>query len=168
MEPDTAFVFHQWERNYPIKIDNIEYNHSIGARLPFEVEENLKVNHTTERKLYSAEIEYSLGYKFDKFQFSHGIDDNAFKDFGLSPPNCHYWIVVESCFCREDSEEKSIEIYRTPEVNYMQTIETSDLIDVSSVETLRLTVYWLFDVLPIKPLTLNVAIVDPTLYVSAE
>ena len=46
----------------------------------------------------------------------------------------------------------------------MQTIETSDVIDVSNVETLRLTINWLFDVLPTKPLTLNVAIVDPTLY----
>ena len=164
IDPVTAFVFHQWENNFPIKIDEKEYYHSIGARLPVKVKVDLEDNHTTDRIDYSAEIEYSLGYKYDTFQFSHGIDDNAFKDYGLSPPNCHYWIVLESCSCREDSEEKSKEIYRTPEVNYMQTIETSDVIDVSNVETLRLTINWLFDVLPTKPLTLNVAIVDPTLY----
>jgi hypothetical protein len=50
----------------------------------------------------------------------------------------------------------------------MQTLGTSTLIDVSNVETLRITFYWLFDVLPTKPLTLNIAIVDPTLYVKAK
>lgn len=167
-EPDKSFFFHQWEKNFPIKIDGIEYLHSIGAQLPVDVKYDLITNHATEREDYSAMIEYSLGYKYEKFQFSYGIDDNAFKDAGLPPPNCHYWIVVESCICREDAEEKSKEIYRTPEVNYMQTIETSDFINVSNVETLRITFYWKFDVLPTKPLTLNVAIVDPTLYVKAK
>lgn len=163
IDPDTAFYFRQWETNFPIKIDNEEYLHSIGVRLPVEVKNDFKDNHVTERKDYSAQIEYSLGYKYDTLQFQYGIDDNAFKDSRLPPPACHYWIVVESCICREDSEVKSIELYRTPEVNYMQTIGTSEIIDVSNVETLRITFNWLFDVLPTKPLTLNVAIVDPIL-----
>jgi len=167
-EPDDAFFFHQWETNYPIKIDNIEYLRSIGVRLPVEIQDDLKINHITERYDYSAVIEYSLGYKYDMFQFSYGIDDNTFKDFGLPPPNCHYWVVVESCICREDSKVKTKELERTPEVNYMQTLATSNMIDVSKVETLRITFYWKFDVLPTKPLTLNVAIVDPTLYVKAN
>lgn len=166
VDPDTAFVFHQWERNYPIKIDSKEYLHSIGVHLPVDLKYDLLSNHSEERKEYSAVIEYSLGYKYDKFQFSYGIDDNAFKDSGLPPPACHYWIVVESCICREDSEVRAIELYKSPEVNYMQTIGTSEPIDVSNVETLRITFNWLFDVLPTKPLTLNVAIVDPTLYIT--
>ena len=167
-EPDDAFFFHQWEKNYPIKIDSTEYLRSIGVRLPVEIRDDLKNNHITERYDYSAVIEYSLGYKYDMFQFSYGIDDNTFKDFGLPPPNCHYWVVVESCYCREDSEIKTTELEHTPEVNYMQTLGTSKQMNVSNVETLRITFYWKFDVLPTKPLTLNVAIVDPTLYVKAN
>lgn len=167
-EPDKAFYFHQWEKNFPIKIDGIEYLHSIGVQLPVDVKYDLITNHSTEREAFSAKIEYSLAYKYDKFQFFYGIDDNAFKDAGLPPPNCHYWVVVESCECKEDSEIKTTELERTPEVNYMQTLGTSTLIDVSNVETLRITFYWLFDVLPTKPLTLNIAIVDPTLYVKAK
>lgn len=102
-EPDKAFYFHQWEKNFPIKIDGIEYLHSIGVQLPVDVKYDLITNHSTEREAFSAKIEYSLAYKYDKFQFSYGIDDNAFKDAGLPPPNCHYWVVVESCECKEDS-----------------------------------------------------------------
>lgn len=166
--PHDAFYFHQWEENFPIKIGDVEYPHSIGVRLPIEVIENLYDNYKTERKLYSTYIEYSLGYKYDVFQFDYGIDDSAFKDYDLPPPSFHYWILVESCSCLADSKERSKELYTTPEVNYMQTKGTSKAIDVSNVETLRLTFYWKFDVLPTKPLTLNVAIVDPTLYVTGS
>jgi hypothetical protein len=49
-------------------------------------------------------------------------------------------------------------------MNYRRTLRVSKDIDVSDVETIRLTVYWEFDVIQSKPLAFNVAIVNPILY----
>ncbi|MBA4347818.1 MAG: hypothetical protein C0413_03085 [Clostridiales bacterium] len=164
MKPDAAFVFHEWTRMYPIKVNYIEYEDSIGVRIPVEDKENYKKNHDTEREIFQAEIEYSLAYQFDVFQFQYGIDDNTFLEGGLCPPQCHFWIVVESCSSSANPDGKLVELYRTPEMNYRRTLEFSDPIDVSDVETLRLTIFWKFDVIQSKPLAFNVAIVNPTLF----
>jgi hypothetical protein len=162
--PDEAFVFQQWTDLYPIKINNIEYENSIGVRVPAEACEYFKNNHDTQRKDYNASIEYSLAYQFDTLRFQYGIDDNTFREDGLYPPQCHFWIIVESCGSDADSDEKPVELYRTDRMNYRRTLRVSKDIDVSDVETIRLTVYWEFDVIQSKPLAFNVAIVNPILY----
>ena len=164
IDPDEAFVFNGWKALYPIKVNDIEFDHSIGVRIPTDVSEDYKDNYNTERRDYDASIEYSLSYKYEKFRFKYGIDDSSFLDAGLCPPQCYFWIVVESCSSEADSEEEPKILYQTERMNYRRPLRTSDEIDVSDVETLRLTVYWEFDVMQSKPLAFNIAIINPTLY----
>lgn len=164
IDPDEAFVFNGWTDLYPIKVNDVEFDHSLGVRIPEDVCKDFKDNYDTERKDFDASIEYSLDYKYDKIRFKYGIDDSSFLDAGLCPPQCNFWIVLESCSSDANSEEPPKEIFKSDRMNYRRPLQDSREVDVSDIETLRLTVFWEFDVMKSKPLAFNVAIVNPTLY----
>lgn len=163
-EPRDAFFFHEWKRLYPIKINDIEYDHSIGISLPAEVCKDLKKNHDSEREDYKAYIEYSLAYQYETLSFDYGIDDNSFIDDGLYPPQCHFWIVVQSCDSENELSEDENVLFETEPLNYRRSLHSSGDIDVAGAEAIRITVYWEFDVIPAKPLAFNVDIINPILY----
>lgn len=164
MEPDAAFCFQQWAYLLPIKVNDVEYEHSIGIRIPTAVSEDYKKHHDSNREVYKAYVEYSLAYQYEKLSFNYGIDDSSFREDALCPPQCHFWIVVQSCSSEEELADDENIIFQTDSLNYRRSLHNSGDIDVSGAETIRITVYWEFDVIQSKPLAFNVAIINPILY----
>ena len=161
---EGAFFFGEWNQYESIIVNHVGYPQSIGVQIPKDAQDDYYERYNTLRKTHKAEIEYSLGYQYKTLMFFYGIDDRSFPDDLSCAPQCHFWIVVQSCSAEDDHFEKEDTLFKTEHLNYYHTLSSSGNIDVTGAEAVRITVFWEFDVIQSKPLALNIAIIDPTLY----
>lgn len=159
-----ALKTNEWNSAQDISVGGVTYAHSIGFCIPEEDRNDYYNNHNTERITHKEYIEYSLGYKYKTLCFDYGIDDSSFPDNVEYPPQSVFWIVVQTCGSEENLKSDGNIIFQTNQLNYRRSLHGSGEIDVSGAEVIRITVYWEFDVIRTKPLTFNVALINPILY----
>lgn len=152
-----AFFINKWNEYSGICINNISYVHGIGLKIPSDtlaemVTEQSPKSDSVEVSEYS---EYALRLDYKSICFTIGVDQSSFVASKNEAPECICRIVLTS--------EKGIVLYDSGLFDYSFS-ENLNVVDLSTVETLRITAYWAFDRDPTKQNALNLAIVDPILY----
>ena len=159
-----ALKTNEWKPAQDISVGGETYPHSIGFCIPEKKRNDYYKYHDTERITHVEYIEYQLGYKYQTLRFDYGIDDSSFPDNVEYPPQSVFWIVIQSCNSEETLKSDENIIFQTKPLNYRRSLQSSGDIDVSGAEVVRITVFWEFDVISTKPLTFNVALINPILY----
>ena len=163
--PNTnAVVRSKWNPTTDISVSGVSYQHGIGFYIPAEIQNAYFINQGSEQIIHSEFIEYSLNFKYQTLRFEYGVDDSSFTDEDLYPPQCQFWIVVQSCSSDAYLMQDDNILFQSAPANYRLSLQTSGNIDVTNVETVRITVYWKFEVSQTNPISLHIALVDPVLY----
>jgi hypothetical protein len=159
-----ALKTNEWNSAQDITVSGETYPHSIGFCIPEDDRKKYYEYHDTERITHSEYIEYQLGYKYKTLRFDYGIDDSSFPDNVEYPPQSEFWIVIQTCNSEENLMSDENIVFQTNPLNYRRSLQSSGDIAVSGAEVIRITVFWEFDVISTKPLTFNVALINPILY----
>ena len=165
IEPrERAFVWHIWNSFDPVQVKKATFQHSIGVCIP---EKDMKAYNTSPQKERKHEeyIEYQLSYNYDTFQFDYGIDDLSFPSGIETACRCEYKIVVQSCNAQDYLGEDDNILFDSDWLNYRSILYRSPLLDVSACESMRITVYWKFNIRQNGPSAFNIAIMNPILRV---
>jgi len=158
-----AFYYHEWSRYDLIQIEDTIYPHSIGICIPSDELKEYCNDGFSDEILHDEYLEYRLAYKYKSFQFDYGIDDISFPDDVETASRCEFKIVVQSCNSKEYLGSKDNILFDSDWINYRSIIYRSSMIDVSSCENIRITVYWKFYFRTCGPIAFNIAIINPIL-----
>ena len=159
-----GFVWYIWNSFDPVQVKKATFQHSIGVCIP---EKDMKAYNKSPQKEREHEeyIEYQLSYSYDTFQFDFGIDDLSFPSGIEDACKCEYKIVVQSCNAQDYLGEDDNILFDSDWLNYRSILYRSPLLDVSACESIRITVYWKFNMRQNGPSAFNIAIVNPILRV---
>lgn len=158
-----AFYVNTWNLYKKIIVGDDPCPCSIGIRIPEEDLREYYKFHSRQRILHKESLEYSLGYKFENLVFNYGIDDSTFAGNDPSTPSGMCRIVMQYVPSNGFLKESDNIIFDSGWFNYHLTMRQG-VVDLSNVETIRITASWVFDVDPAKDNFMNLAIVDPYLY----
>lgn len=161
-KPDSFFM-REWDEYHSITVDNVKYEHCIGVRIPLEDQDRYSEENLPDEQIHSEYIEYLLSNQYKTFRFYYGIDDSSFPEGVEKEPLCHYKIVVQSCNSKEYLGSEQNILFDSDWLNYRSKVYPSTIMDVSSCEAIRITVYWKFVVRQKDPFAFNIAIINPVL-----
>ena len=161
-KPDSFFM-REWDEYHSITVDNVKYEHCIGVRIPLEDQDRYSEENLPDEQMHSEYIEYLLSNQYKTFRFYYGIDDSSFPEGVEKEPLCHYRIVVQSCNSKEYLGSEQNILFDSDWLNYRSKVYPSTIMDVSSCEAIRITVYWKFVVRQKDPFAFNIAIINPVL-----
>jgi hypothetical protein len=161
-KPDSFFMS-EWDEYHSITVDDVKYEHCIGVRIPLEDQDRYSEENLPDEQMHSEYIEYLLSNQYKTFRFYYGIDDSSFPEGVDKEPLCHYKIVVQSCNSKEYLGSKQNILFDSDWLNYRSKVYPSTIMDVSSCEAIRITVYWKFVVRQKDPFAFNIAIINPVL-----
>lgn len=138
-----------------IQIGEKEFDHGIVI--------NASSNPGSEiRDTANEPIEFRLEKKFTYLKFQLGVDESSLCDFDRTGPACICRVVMDSVSSDAKNNNTAINVFDSDWFDYRK--KSNYEADLSNVEILRITAYWVYDVSPVKDNNLKLAIVDPVLY----
>lgn len=163
-KPD-AFFMHRWSEFDDIIVSGELCEQSIGVQIPKEDQNNYYANFSQERKLHSEYIEYSTADQYKEMKFEYGIDRTTFQKGWDSEPPCMCRLIIQSVPSDGYVSDSVGIIFDLKWFNYRLSKQPAS-VALNDVETIRITVFWVFDVIQSKPLAFNLAIINPSLYLA--
>ena len=136
--------------------------HGIGIEIPEKARAKYLKKSSNKRVNHSEYIEYSLGRKYKQLDFEFGIDQSSFESLVTETPVCLCKILIQDVPSNGFISESNNVLFDSDWFNYRLARHAAS-VDVSDVETIRITVYWQFDVNPTKDTSLRLVLIDPEL-----
>lgn len=157
-----AFFTKSWNAFDDFVVGQDTVQHGIGIEIPQkDLVKYLKKNSNT-RMTHVEYIEYSLGRKYQQLDFEFGIDQSSFESLVTETPACLCRIVMQDVPSNGFMSESSNILFDSDWFNYRLARHSASIV-ISDVETIRITVYWKFDVNPTKDTSLRLVLIDPEL-----
>ncbi len=160
--PD-AFFDNCWSRHRTLVVDHEEYAVGIGIRIPLIKQREYTLHNSFPRIEHKEVLEYKLCRKYKELTFSYGVDDCSFDGFVADSPSGVCRILMQYAESNQFLGEDENILYESDEITY-HLIKHDVTINVSQVESLRITVYWRYDADPTQRNCLSLAILNPILY----
>jgi hypothetical protein len=167
IENDDAFFTGSWNSFDDFVIGQNIIQHGIGIEIP-KKDRFYYLKRSSDRRVEHIEfIEYSLGNNYDMLDFEFGIDQSTFELLGSGAPACLCKIVIQAVPYSGFASESENILFDSTWFNYRLSRHSAN-IDVSNVETMRITVFWEYDVDPTKDASLRIVLIDPKLKSSKQ
>jgi hypothetical protein len=158
-----SFRLNRWDDFTEIVVDDKVQENSIGIRVFPEIQSNNGLKLASSRIETSEFVEYNLRKQYDAIVFSIGIDKLSFEDCDDRGPACFCSITLESVDSCKDTKDSATLLYYSELFDYR--FSASDIpVDLSNVETLRITAFWEYDFSSTRQNCMKLAIINPVLF----
>jgi hypothetical protein len=167
IEKSDAFITKSWNAFDDFIVGQDTIQHGIGIEIPEKDLSTYLKKSNNKRVQHIEYIEYSLGRKYEQIDFEFGIDRSSFESLQSDAPVCLCRIVMQDVPSNGFVNESSNILFDSDWFNYRLARHAAS-IAVQKVETLRITVYWEFDVNPTKDASLRLVLIDPELHILSQ
>lgn len=164
---EDAFYIGSWNSFDDFVIGQSIIQHGIGIEIPERDRFQYLKRSIYKRVEHNEFIEYSLGNNYNLLDFEFGIDQSTFELLGSYPPACLCRIVIQSVPSSGFTSDSENILFDSAWFNY-RLARHSASVDLSNVETMRITVFWEFDVDPTRDVSLRIILIDPKLHSSKQ
>ena len=158
-----AYFVNSWSALEPLKVDNTVIPSGIGVCVPVADQQRYNLDYVDKKVEHKEILEYMLNQDYNTLDFSYGIDDRSFYGFEQDAPSCLCRIVAQSKSSDQMLGDSDNIVYDSCDFYYNLSEEHVTL-DVSNIDTLRLTFYWSYKPDPTKQNCLNLVVINPLLY----
>jgi hypothetical protein len=158
---DSSFFIDKWDDFSDITVGETSYSNAIGIKIPESKLQDMYLQSNTKREENSESIDFALRGQYEGMSFSYGVDESSIPKNKNDAPVCICRIIITSN--TSESYNQDIILFDSENFDYKSPLH-SIYINLNKVDMLRITAYWTFDRDPTKQNALNLAIVDPILY----
>ena len=160
---EEAFRMNAWDGYNKLCINDIVYDCGIGIRIPIDEQLDNSDSNNMQNTDHKEYIEYSLSSEYSRLECELGVDTSTYEYANRTTPSGKCRVVFQNAKSDDYLAEDESILYDTGWFNYRLTKKPIPL-DVSQVETLRITVYWEYNPDHTKQNCVNIAIINPVLY----
>ena len=152
-----SFFYNSSDGFQGIRVDGEVYQHGIVMKISEPDTSNAS------KTVCNESIEYALRNECVGMTFSLGVDESSFDDSSKTGPACKCRVVFQSIGTDQVSQEDENIIFDSSEFDY-RLKKTYVYVDLTGVDILRIIGYWEYDNSPTGQSSINIAIVEPVLY----